>query len=124
MPPKLGNIGPTVRSMDMRTARPAPKTAETFYVSKAWRDLVAALIARCGRRCQACGKTREDDSSPVRVIGDHIVERKDGGADLDERNIELLCARSGGNGRPRPDGRTGGCHPAKTAAKRIERMNR
>jgi 5-methylcytosine-specific restriction endonuclease McrA len=25
------------------------------------------------------------------VIADHIVERKDGGADLDPNNIELLC---------------------------------
>jgi 5-methylcytosine-specific restriction protein A len=65
--------------------RPAPKTADPFYQSKEWRALVGRLKRQRGAWCQRCGSTD-------RVIADHIVERKDGGAELDPGNIELLCA--------------------------------
>jgi 5-methylcytosine-specific restriction endonuclease McrA len=42
----------------------------------------------------------------VRILGDHIIERKDGGAELDPNNIQLLCL---------------GCHNAKTATARKDR---
>ncbi len=106
---KLRTIGPTCRTLDMRTCRPAPKQAEAFYTSREWRDLVASLIVKRGRRCECCGKTQEDDGSPVKLIGDHIVERKDGGADLDPANVQLLCWP---------------CHNAKTAKSRRERYSR
>lgn len=63
----------------------APKVAELFYQSREWRALVARVKRARGAWCERCG-------SSDRVIADHIVERKDGGADLDETNIELLCA--------------------------------
>lgn len=98
------------------------KRAEPFYVSAEWHELVATLIAQRGRRCEACGKTHEDDGSRVRLIGDHIVERKDGGADLDPQNVKLLCSRAGGDGSPHADGKRGNCHAAKTAMSRRERV--
>lgn len=64
----------------------APKRAEGFYQSAEWRALVASIKRERGNFCQRCG-------SNERVIADHIVERKDGGADLDRANIELLCAK-------------------------------
>lgn len=64
----------------------APKRAESFYQSTEWRALVASIKRERGNFCQRCG-------SSERVIADHIVERKDGGADLDRSNIELLCAK-------------------------------
>lgn len=76
-----------------------PKVAESFYSSKEWRQLVARIKRERGKWCQRCGSTH-------RVIGDHIVERRDGGADLDASNIELLCF---------------GCHQRKTAAARARR---
>lgn len=64
--------------------RPPPKIAEQFYMSPEWRGLVKRIKATRGNWCQRCGSTH-------RVIADHIKERRDGGADLDETNIELLC---------------------------------
>lgn len=119
MPP-LRQLGPTVSPMDMRTARPGPKVTDPFYLSSDWRTLLAKLIRERGRKCQKCGKTHEDDGSPVRLIGDHIMERRDGGADLDPANIELLCSRSGGNGA----GKLGGCHSRKTAESAKARFRR
>ena len=64
--------------------KPPPKQAELFYQSKEWRALVARLKRERGPWCERCGSTH-------RVIGDHIIERKDGGAPLDPNNVELLC---------------------------------
>jgi 5-methylcytosine-specific restriction enzyme A len=88
---------------------PAPKVASLFYLSREWRSLVAALITQRGRRCQKCGRTGNADGSRLRLFGDHVVELADGGAELDPRNVELLC---------------GSCHTRKTAAARTERMRR
>jgi len=117
---KLRALGPTIRPLDMRTIQPPPKTADSDLRDPAWVKLVAHLIKRRGRRCERCGKTREDDDSPVALIGDHIVERRDGGAVLDPDNVQLLCRRAGGNG----DGGRGGCHSIKTAEARTERLFR
>lgn len=64
--------------------RQPPKVAESFYQSAEWRALVRSIKRQRGAWCERCG-------SGDRVIADHIVERKDGGADLDPSNIELLC---------------------------------
>ena len=53
--------------------RALPKVAESFYQSKEWRALVRSIKAARGKCCARCG-------SGHRVIGGHIVERKDGGA--------------------------------------------
>lgn len=97
---RLQGLKPRLGGLAMKLP-PAPKLAEPFYQSKAWRSLVARIKRQRGNRCErpGCGSTE-------RVIADHIVERKDGGADLDETNIELLCAAH---------------HNAKTAAARARR---
>jgi len=92
MPGRIGAMAPKVRA--------APKVAESFYQSREWRALVARVKLERGAFCQRCG-------SGGRLIADHVVERKDGGAELDPGNIELLCAAK--------------CHPAKTARARAER---
>ncbi|HYF88987.1 HNH endonuclease signature motif containing protein [Azospirillum sp.] len=104
---KLRSLPPLVGSLDMRTAKPAPKVAERFYASPEWRALRSSLIRQRGRRCERCGKTHEDDGAPVRLIGDHKRERKDGGAELDPANVELMCLA---------------CHNAKTAQVRARRL--
>jgi 5-methylcytosine-specific restriction endonuclease McrA len=91
MPTRLGALPAKVRQ--------APKVAEGFYQSKEWRELVARVKRKRGAWCERCGSTE-------RLIADHIVERKDGGADLDETNIELLCGKH---------------HASKTAAARARR---
>jgi 5-methylcytosine-specific restriction endonuclease McrA len=94
----LKAVRPRLSAAPPRLA-PAPKTADPFYLSIEWRRLVAAIKRQRGAWCQRCG-------SGERVLGDHIVERKDGGAELAANNIELLCQR---------------CHQAKTAKARAER---
>ncbi|MEM7301906.1 MAG: HNH endonuclease signature motif containing protein [Pseudomonadota bacterium] len=83
--------------------RVPPKKAERFYQSKEWRALVARVNRERGSRCQVpgCGSTK-------RVIADHIIERKDGGAELDPANIQLLCQS---------------CHNAKTAKAKRARVS-
>ena len=82
------------------------KRADAFYSTPAWRALVARLIKQRGRRCE---DPEHDCSTPrfgVRIFGDHIIEKRDGGAPLDPRNILLRC---------------GSCHTRKTAAERAQR---
>lgn len=119
---KLRTLRSTVRPIDMRTTRPAKKVADNFYQSSAWRNLVSEIISERGQTCENCRKSHEDDGSSVRLIADHIVERRDGGPDLDKKNIQLLCVKEGGNGRRHSDGKLGGCHNRKTAEAAKERL--
>lgn len=77
-----------------------PKKAERFYLSPEWKALMKRIKAKRGAFCQRCG-------AGGRIIGDHIIERRDGGAELDEGNVELLCM---------------GCHNRKTARRKLERV--
>ncbi|WAJ29315.1 HNH endonuclease signature motif containing protein [Antarcticirhabdus aurantiaca] len=76
LPPVLGRVPPRITA--------PPKIAESFYLSVEWRSLMSRLKAERGSRCQDCGKGG-------RIIGDHVVELKDGGAPLDPGNIRLVC---------------------------------
>lgn len=83
---RLKAFGSLIGAMDAKV-RAAPKVAEGFYSSPQWRGLVADIKRMRGARCERAGCP----TPTHRVIADHIVERKDGGADLDPSNIELLC---------------------------------
>lgn len=76
--------------------------ADPFYLSRDWRELVGRLKRDRGAFCERCG-------SGYRLIGDHVVELRDGGAPLDPRNVELLCQA---------------CHNRKTAQARAARAAR
>jgi 5-methylcytosine-specific restriction enzyme A len=80
---KLTNMRPMLNSLPSQLKLP-PKQADFFYQSNAWRNLVRRLKKERGPYCCKCG-------SSDRIIADHIVERSDGGADLDPENIQLLC---------------------------------
>ena len=103
MPRKITMLGSRLATLDTRAAAPLPKDRDTFYHSEQWRRLLAGIIKVRGRRCEDCGKEGS------RVYGDHVVERRDGGADLDPSNVRLLCAR---------------CHGRKTEAARAARARR
>jgi hypothetical protein len=107
MPAKLKLLAPRLRRLDTTTAKVPPKRADPFYLAPEWRALVARLIRQRGRRCECCGATHDADGQPVRIIADHVVELKDGGAPFDPRNIRLMAA---------------GCHNRKTAKARDERF--
>ena len=95
---RLTNLRPMVGTLPARVAM-APKIADTFYSTAEWRELARKVKRERGNACIRCG-------SRNRVIADHIIERKDGGAELDERNIQLLCHQH---------------HQEKTAAARKQR---
>ncbi len=75
-----------------------------FYKTQEWVQLVARIVRKRGRRCENPECARE--VTLTRIFADHIIEIKDGGALLDENNIELLC---------------GSCHVTKTLQMRKER---
>ena len=56
--------------------------------------------------CEEAACRKDCSATPRGLIGDHIVERKDGGADFDPLNVRLLCAA---------------CHNRKTARERTRR---
>lgn len=95
---RLTNLRPALSGLPARV-KLAPKIADTFYTSKEWRACAAKAKRRAGYACERC-------QSGVRIIADHVVERRDGGADLDDTNIEVLCAD---------------CHAKKTAMARQRR---
>lgn len=68
LPARIGGLGPRVA--------PLPKQADRFYLSADWKALRAAKLAMGPAFCCVCGTGRG------RLILDHRVERKDGGADL------------------------------------------
>lgn len=86
----------------------APKQTNAFYLTPEWRAKVRELVYRRGRQCEKCGKRRDHGGTPIRLYLDHIIELRDGGALLDDNNLELLCAA---------------CHTKKSIAERIKRYN-
>jgi 5-methylcytosine-specific restriction endonuclease McrA len=77
-----------------------------FYVGPDWKALMRQIIKQRGRCCQ---DPRHDGAYPrqgVRLLGDHIVELRDGGARLDPRNVMLRCYR---------------CHGRKTNEEKLKR---
>jgi 5-methylcytosine-specific restriction protein A len=79
----------------------APKVAEPFYSSAAWKALVASRKLDGDYRAAKARARRGE-----RLILDHKRERRDGGADLDPGNTEWLTMSE---------------HAAKTAAARARR---
>lgn len=77
------------------------KEVDPFYSTSEWRDareLCKALHNYTCARCSTYG---------VRLVVDHKIEIKDGGAPLDQDNLEPLCYP---------------CHGTKTGAARVARM--
>jgi 5-methylcytosine-specific restriction protein A len=97
---RLRTLGPRLKPIDTRTVRPPPKVVESFYSSQEWKTTAAAIKKRDGYKCVKCGNGRD------RLYVDHIIERKDGGADYDHGNLRSLCPS---------------CHGVKTTAERVKR---
>lgn len=95
---RLRQIPSRLKAMPPKV-KPLPKVADSFYLSPEWRGLIRDIKVERGAFCVTCG-------SGKRIIGDHIVEIKDGGAKLDANNVQLLCHV---------------CHQRKTARERAKR---
>lgn len=62
-----------------------------------WYQFVLRLIRERGRVCEMPEHEGDRQLSILAVCyGDHIVELRDGGARLDETNVQLSCARCHG----------------------------
>lgn len=95
---RLKTLRPALGSAPSRL-KPPQKIADRFYTSPEWRALIKEIKQERGNWCSRCGSDKH-------VIGDHIKERKDGGAPLDKDNVQLLCLR---------------CHNTKTHRERARR---
>lgn len=111
MKANLRTLGQKLRPSSAIKVRVPEKKAESFYLSPEWRSLMDQIIKqRFGDRGHARCEDPECRTKyriGIRVFGDHIVERKDGGAELDPRNIICRC---------------GACHSRKTAVERGKRV--
>jgi 5-methylcytosine-specific restriction enzyme A len=113
MTAKLRTIGRKVAPSIRAKVTVPKKTAAPFYLSPEWRALMDQIIIerfgdRAHARCQD-PECKTPHRTGIRIFGDHIKERKDGGALLDKRNI--LC-------------RCGACHTRKTGEERAARYHR
>lgn len=107
LPLAMRTLRTKLRPPQRQRLRDPVKKAEPFYLSAEWRALLAAIIRQRGRSCEDPAHDPANPRTGVRLVGDHIVERRDGGADLDPRNIMLRCFP---------------CHARKTAAARAARV--
>ncbi len=97
LPPRLG-------SASVRISAPPPKLTDPHYGTQAHKTWAAEVIRRAGGGCQWPGCDRAQPKH--RMFADHIVERRDGGAEFDVANGQCLC---------------GAHHSMKTAAERSKR---
>lgn len=105
---RLKTIGSRVASVAPR-ASPPQKVADPFYLSTEWREFARAVKTARGFVCENPDCRRDCRHAPRGLIADHVVERKDGGADFDVMNVMLLCIA---------------CHNSKTAIERTKRHRR
>lgn len=67
----------------------APKTADPFYLSSEWRAFATAIKQQRGWVCEACDADMRSNRRALHA--DHIIERKDGGAEYDPANVICRC---------------------------------
>lgn len=84
-----------------RPVQDAPKIANAFYQSRAWREARDLALVLGQFRCAHCTR------SGCRLYVDHITELADGGAPYAQDNLEPIC---------------GSCHTTKTRRSRDARM--
>ena len=68
----------------------ATKPVDPFYFTPEWVSFSKEMKRQRGYVCAKCnGDFR---AIPFKLRCDHIVARKDGGADFDPLNVQVLCA--------------------------------
>lgn len=105
---RIRSSAPRLAATNQFTAKAAPTTGEkTLYGTARWAKLVMQLKHERGDRCE--DPTHEGSNVPGerRVIVDHIVELRDGGAEYSPENLRLLCLS---------------CHGRKTNRERAKRI--
>lgn len=87
--PKIRTASPRLRPAVQTIGRVQPKQADAHYLTPEHRRWAAEVVERAGGRCQWPGCTKA--APQHRMVADHIVEVKDGGAPLDPANGQCLC---------------------------------
>jgi 5-methylcytosine-specific restriction protein A len=93
-------IGQPLRGVARRPIRSIVESRDTYYDSPEHRAWSREVIRRSGGMCVACGALDK------RLVADHRVEIRDGGARTDPANGQALCWP---------------CHGRKTAEARARR---
>ena len=83
---KVQTVRSRIATIDTSAAKAPRKEADPHYNTQEHRDWRQLVMTRAGWRCQWDGCDQ-----PARYA-DHIIERRDGGADLDPSNGQALCA--------------------------------
>lgn len=102
---RLKALPARVSSLPPRISVPA-KVPDPFYESVAWREFIRAIKVQRGFVCEVPSCRKDCSDNHRGLIGDHVVERRDGGADFDPANVMLMCTA---------------CHNRKTASERGRR---
>lgn len=87
-----------------RSENPEERKLNRFYKTQHWRKLRDTYIAK-NPTCALCARLGR---LTVGTVVDHIVERRDGGEDLNQTNLQTLCHR---------------CHTIKTYEEKRKRNN-
>jgi 5-methylcytosine-specific restriction protein A len=104
MAPRIQVLRPKLKAAEFRTVLPPKKVPDQELTTEAHKNWRREVLRRAGYKCEKCGAS----GSTNRLIADHIVERRDGGALTDLRNGMALCDP---------------CHTRKTAAARARRIH-
>ena len=92
----MRRLDPSVGMLDVRVAQSEPKRADSIYSDPRYLAFRAAVIQRAGFRCEhvengiRCTRSR---AGGHRMMADHIVELKDGGAPFDPGNGQCFCVQ-------------------------------
>ncbi len=92
---RVPTMKPRIPTMRHQTAPVAPKRADPVYQTPEHAAWSSAVIDKAGGRCEwvengrRCTKARPEH----RMVADHKIEVKDGGALLDPKNGQCLCVQ-------------------------------
>src|SRR5215218_2901285 len=80
--PRLATLPPRLTATDFRSVKPEPKQADPELQTPEHRAWRAEVLKRAGYRCEWVedGVRCDRNAARDRLVADHIVERKDGGA--------------------------------------------
>jgi hypothetical protein len=87
----LKTLSPRLSTFDARRVKPPPKQVDGHYTTPEHRAWAREVVRRAGGQCQWPGCTKALPQH--RMVADHIVEVKDGGALLDPVNGQCLCVQ-------------------------------
>lgn len=92
---RLSYAAPRISTLDTRRAKPIEKEADAHYLTPEHKEWRKQVLNRAGWRCEYIDKVgkrcERSHKRGDRMIADHILEIKDGGALLDIRNGKCLC---------------------------------